>query len=216
VECYCEHGNEPSGSTKFGGILKQLGNLQLLNKGSILCSFIYTVYIYCHVLGMLRDKQLQAVLNLANLFHSIIQLHNSQFHIYCHLQYHKYFSCWSHCHALDTTQLVVAGLRLIQVIGNWLNTHCSLNSVRCSLFRLGTTDTRYCCQVFLPSHCLAIGVARTPLLCDAVFTDCLATVVARSRLLRDVTASRRRVFTERCAMIGVGVDDVTRGNAEFT
>jgi hypothetical protein len=41
------------------------------------------------------------------------------------------------------------------------------------------TDTRYCCQVFLPTHCLAIGAARTPLLRDAMFTDCLATVVAR-------------------------------------
>jgi hypothetical protein len=32
--------------------------------------------------------------------------------------------------------------------------------------------------VFLSTHCLGIGAARTPLLRDAVFTDCLATVVA--------------------------------------
>jgi hypothetical protein len=70
--------------------------------------------------------------------------------------------------------------------------------------------------VFLPTHCLAIGAARTPLLLDAVFTDCLATIVAGARLLHDVTASRGRVFTERCVMIGVGVRDVARGNTEFT
>ena len=49
-----------------------------------------------------------------------------------------------------------------------------------------------------------------------MFTDCLATVIAWARLLRDVTALRGRVFTELCIMIGVGVRDVTRGNAEFT
>jgi hypothetical protein len=75
---------------------------------------------------------------------------------------------------------------------------------------------RYCCQVFLPTHYLAIGAARTPLLRDAVYTDCLATVASRACLLRDVTASRGRVFTERCVMIGVGVRDVTRETAEFT
>jgi hypothetical protein len=53
------------------------------------------------------------------------------------------------------------------------------------------------------------------MLLDVVFTACIATVVARARLLRDVTASRGKVFTERCVMIGVGVRDVTRGNAEF-
>jgi hypothetical protein len=50
----------------------------------------------------------------------------------------------------------------------------------------------------------------------AVFATGLATVVARARLLRDVTASWGRVITERCVMIGVGVRDVTRRDAEFT
>jgi hypothetical protein len=54
------------------------------------------------------------------------------------------------------------------------------------------------------------------LLHNAVFNVCLATVVARALLLRDVTASKERVFTERCVMIGVGVRDVIRGNTEFT
>jgi hypothetical protein len=52
--------------------------------------------------------------------------------------------------------------------------------------------------VFLPTHCLAI-------------------VVACTRLLLDVTASRGGVFTERCVIMeGMDVRDVTRGNAEFT
>jgi hypothetical protein len=42
--------------------------------------------------------------------HSLLQSHNSQSHNYCHLQHHNYVSCWSHCHALDTTELVAAGL----------------------------------------------------------------------------------------------------------
>jgi hypothetical protein len=37
--------------------------------------------------------------------HSLLQLHK-----YCRLQYHNHISCWSHCHALDATQLVAAGL----------------------------------------------------------------------------------------------------------
>jgi hypothetical protein len=42
--------------------------------------------------------------------HSLIHLYNLQFHKYCHLQCRNYFSCCSHCHALDTTQLVAVGL----------------------------------------------------------------------------------------------------------
>ena len=42
-----------------------------------------------------------------------------------------------------------------------------------------------------------------------MFTGCLATVVLRTHLLHDVTASWGRVFTERCVMLGVGVHDIT-------
>jgi hypothetical protein len=74
--------------------------------------------------------------------HSLLHLHNLQFHNYCHRQYHNYFSCWSYCYSLDTTQLVVSGLHLILNTSNWLNTHYSLllNSVCCSLCRLGTDN----------------------------------------------------------------------------
>jgi hypothetical protein len=41
--------------------------------------------------------------------HSLVHLYNLQSHNYCHLQYYKYLSR-SHYHALDTTQLVGAGL----------------------------------------------------------------------------------------------------------
>jgi hypothetical protein len=58
--------------------------------------------------------------------HSLLQLHNSQLHKYCHLQYHNYFFCWSHFHAPDTTQLVAAGPHLRLDTGNWLNAHYSL------------------------------------------------------------------------------------------
>jgi hypothetical protein len=76
--------------------------------------------------------------------HPLLHLYNSQFYNYCHLQYHNYFYCFSHCHPFDTTR----------------------------------------------------------------FSDCYIST-ARARLLRDVTASRGRVFTERCIMTGVGVRDIT-------
>jgi hypothetical protein len=43
---------------------------------------------------MSRDKYLHAVLDIANLLHSLLHLYSLQFHNYCHRQYHNYFSCF--------------------------------------------------------------------------------------------------------------------------
>jgi hypothetical protein len=45
--------------------------------------------------------------------HSLLHSHNLQSYNYCHRQYHNYLSC-SHCHSLDTAQLVAAGLHWTQ------------------------------------------------------------------------------------------------------
>jgi hypothetical protein len=61
--------------------------------------------------------------------HSLLHLHNLQLHKCCHLQYHNYFYC-SHCHSLDATQLVAAGLHSTRRFHDphspteyWLNAH---------------------------------------------------------------------------------------------
>jgi hypothetical protein len=116
--------------------------------------------------------------------HSLLHLYNSQFCNYCNLQYHNYFSCWSHCHSLNATQLVAAGLEFILDTSNSLSSNSILTTHYCWIVftfaapYLGlarttlrthccsATDIRYCCQVFLPMHCLAIIAAQTGLLRD--------------------------------------------------
>jgi hypothetical protein len=82
---------------------------------------IYIIYIYIYIYIYIVTWQITSPRFVGSsefIAHSLLHLHNSQFHNCYHLQYHNYFSCCSHCHSLDTTQLVAAGLQRI------LNTGC--------------------------------------------------------------------------------------------
>jgi hypothetical protein len=77
----------------------------------ILCSIKYIVTCWVYVMRQITSCCLGSSEFIP---HSFLHSHNLQFHSYCHLQCHNYFSCCSHCHSLDTTQqLITAGLHLI-------------------------------------------------------------------------------------------------------
>jgi hypothetical protein len=73
-------------------------------------TFTFPIYILSRVGCITRQVTSRRIQYSKFIALSLLRSHNLQSHHYCHLQHHNYFSCWSHCHALDTTELVAAGL----------------------------------------------------------------------------------------------------------
>jgi hypothetical protein len=94
-------------------VLSWYENTNSIQYESKVCVYIY-IYIYCHMLGVYiyivtcwvcDTPQITSRRFGTSEFipHSLLHIHNLQFHNHRHRQYHNYFSCWSHFHLLDTT-----------------------------------------------------------------------------------------------------------------
>jgi hypothetical protein len=132
----------------------------------ILCNFncLTVGYVTCIQITSRRSGSSEFIA------HSLSHLHSLQFHKYCHPQYHNYFSCCSHFPALDTTQLVAAGLPLHSATA-WLHLiclasqsthcpHCSAGLLYCS--QLPCSNRGVPCYITLGSAVTSLFTGLLP------------------------------------------------------
>jgi hypothetical protein len=122
--------------------------------------------------------------------HSLLHSHNLQSHCYnyCHGPYHNCISYWSHCHSLDTIELVAVGLDSViprsTLTRSWLITDSVFFTLPIHSLQLHSATSWFTLSLLITDPLInpqSDNGQRASFPCCVVtlFTDCLSAVVTR-------------------------------------